>query len=404
MPKEDLLERLVSRINVMDTNSAQRFIMQLAKEKGFLETIFNTVHEGILIIDRSLKIKYFNQQASEMLGLPENISSVRISQFIQGVNWKKILGQDREEWQKISRHEIEIRYPEQRIVQFYLVPHEKNHQLASLILIDVTQNRNETIEQIESQKLQAISMLAASVAHELGNPLNSLSLHLQLLEREIEDDSLDKEEALELIATARNEISRLDVIVKQFLTSIRPGKPVMEMTDIKKVIIESLNFMRQEIENRKILIKCDWPDFMPQIKADSNLLKQAIYNILKNSIQAMQEKGKISISCSHNNGIIEIIFTDTGPGISQEEIGSVFQPFHTSKQTGSGLGLMIVEKIIREHGADLAIETEPGKGTSIIIKFYIHGRRVQFLPESEDSFIDTNITSKTKEQDNEQEQ
>ena len=379
MGHDDFLERLIQRLNIMDANNVQAFIMKLAREKGFLEAIFNTINEGILIIDKNLKINYCNRAATKLLGLPDDLKNVRVSQFLQGINWKKVLADDSNEWQKLARSEIEILYPEKRILQFYLVPHEQDNSLASVILIDVTESKKQTIEQIESQKLQIISMLAASVAHEIGNPLNSLSLHMQLLEQEIIDDSLDKDDALDIIKVAKNEIERLNMIINQFLKAIRPGSLHLEQLKLTKILGEALHFMRHEIENKKVVVSCNFSDTVPYIQGDANALKQAFYNILKNAIQAMTDGGKLVIECRYENGEIELIFTDTGIGISSKNLSTMFEPFSTSKEDGSGLGLMIVDRIIREHGGDLSIVSEEGLGTSVIIKFYPAGKRIRVL-------------------------
>lgn len=387
--KDSLLDRLIKRLDMMDANSVQAYILRLYREKGFLETIFNAVHEGILVIDRHLRITYHNLAAQELLGLPETSSEVRISQFIRGVDWRRILQGDEEEWDRISRQEVEIIYPRHRIVQFYLVPHgggnaEAGGGMATVILNDVTESRRRTLDEIEMEKNSLVAMLAAGVAHEIGNPLNSLYLHLQLLQRQLRDKKFDREEAADLVNVAKSEVERLDTIIHQFLHAVRPGKPEMQPLEIKDVIVETLNFMRREIEDRGIEIKCSWPEMLPKINGDPNQLKQAFYNILKNSLQAMPHGGAIEIECSYDPDVIELIFADTGPGIRAEDINQVFEPFHTTKKEGTGLGLMIVERIIREHGADLAVESEVGRGTRIILRFYRHGRRIRLLPEVHD--------------------
>ncbi len=387
--KDSLLDRLIKRLDVMDSNSVQAYILHLSREKGFFETIFNAVREGILVINRHLRIIYHNRAAGEMLGLPEDLSKIRISQFIRDVDWRRIIQEDEEEWYRISRQEIEILYPTRRIIQFYLVPNEDDAEgLATVILNDVTESREKTLDELEVEKNSIVSMLAGSVAHEIGNPLNSLYLHLQLLQRKFRaGNKVDPADALGLIETAKGEVERLDNIIHQFLNAIRPGRPTMVPTDIKEVIIGALNFMKQEIQDRGIDVKCSWPERIPEVQGDANQLKQAFFNILKNSLQAMPQGGEIEIECHYDTEIMEIIFADTGPGISAENINTVFNPYKTTKAEGTGLGLMIVERIIREHGADLAVESEVGRGTKFIIRFYRQGKRFRMLPESEEDDV-----------------
>jgi signal transduction histidine kinase len=368
----------------MDSSNIQAYILRLFKEKGLLETVFNAIHEGVIVIDRKLKIRYFNSAAKNLLGLPEDVSKLRISQLLRDVDWRKILLEDLDEWYKLSRQEIEILYPTKRIVQFYLVPHRDGGDFATVILRDVTEMREKELSELESEKLQAISLLAAGVAHEIGNPLNSLSLHLQLLQRRLNDEQIDREEAMELIGVAKEEVERLDAIITQFLSAVRPARPRMESIDIKEVIVESLNFMRHEIENRNVEVKCSWPEALPEIAGDSSQLKQAFYNLLKNALQAMPEGGSIDIRCSYDDLSVELSIGDTGKGISPEDMNKIFEPYYTSKEKGSGIGLMIVDRIAREHGAELSVDSASDKGAVFTIRFPRKNRRMRVLSEPKD--------------------
>jgi signal transduction histidine kinase len=383
--KKNFLERFLERIDSIDSNSVQAYILRLSRDKGFLETVFNAIQEGILVVDRHLKINYYNHAAKELLGLPDDLENIRLSQFLHDVDWRRILQQDEEEWCRISRQEIEILYPAHRFLQFYLVPVEHGGGYATVILRDVTESHEHTIQELETEKIAAISMLAAGVAHEIGNPLNSLYLNLQLLIRMLEDKktkSFDRKVATEMVTAAKNEVERLDNIINQFLHAVRPGQLQMMPLDMKSIIIDTLTFMRQEIEMRTINVRCEWPEILPKIKGDPGQLKQAFYNIFKNAIQAMPEGGELDVICSYDEEWLELEISDNGQGISQENIGRIFEPFKSFKKGGTGIGMMIIERIIREHGADLQLQTAAGKGTSIVIRFPRRNRRIRVLPEA----------------------
>ena len=116
MSKKSFLDRFTEKAEALDPQSRQAYILRLARERGFFETVFNSIEEGILIVDRKLHIKYHNQSAVSLLGLPEDLKGVRLSQFLHGVNWRRILDNDADEWLRVSRQEIEISYPETRFV------------------------------------------------------------------------------------------------------------------------------------------------------------------------------------------------------------------------------------------------------------------------------------------------
>ena len=215
MPKQKFIDRLIQRMDSMDSSNLQSFLLKLYHEKGFLDTLLNAMQEGILVINHDLRIIYHNHAAAEILGLPEDLSNIRLSQFLGNVNWRKIMELDEEEWLRLSSQEVEIMYPVHRYVHFYLMPHGAESGLGTVILRDITESRSRTLKELEAETDRAVSMLAAEVAHEIGNPLNSLYLNLQLLQQELNDDGeeFDRAEATEMIRVARGEVERLDNII-----------------------------------------------------------------------------------------------------------------------------------------------------------------------------------------------
>lgn len=372
---------MISKLDKLDTNNIQSYVMRLAHEKGFLEAVFNTIREGVIVIDSHLRLQYANKAACDMLGFPRNFHDLRINRFLRDIDWKRILREDEGEWYRISSRDVEVFYPKRRVLSFYLVPHESRKGMATVILTDITEKRRSEQENFESQKLELVSTLAAGVAHEIGNPLNSLNIHLQLLERHLK--GTPDREATELLAVAKSEVERLDLIINQFLRAIRPAKPQLLPLDIKQVVDETLGFLREEIEARAISIRCDWPEALPNIHGDAGQLKQALYNLVKNAMQAMPDGGELGVSCSVDETYLALAISDTGKGIDPADMNEIFNPYFTTKERGTGLGLMVVERIVREHGAELDVESSQGKGTVFTLKFPLKSVKMRLLGPSQ---------------------
>ncbi|MBQ7207992.1 MAG: PAS domain-containing protein [Lentisphaeria bacterium] len=379
--KKNFLDRFSERFDDLDSGSRQAYILRLAREKGFLETVFNSIEEGVLVVDQHLRIRYFNRAAKRLLGLPDDISRIRVSQLLRGVNWRQIIQEDEEEWSRLARQEVEILYPEKRFIQLYLVPLPEDTQLASVILRDVTENRKRTLSELESSTVKAVSQLAAGVAHEIGNPLNSLYLNLQILEKTLGDlaGSSEKEEMGEMIRICKSEVERLDSIIHGFLTEIRPAVPEFRPVDLRELIIEVLKFMRPEIEARKVDVKCNWSAILPPVQGDAKQLKQAFYNIIRNAVQAMSNGGTLEIFgyADSENWIVE--FSDSGSGVDPERLRSMFNAFETGRAGGNGIGTMVIERVCRTHGADFGIVSAPGRGLVFQVKFPLGKRRLRLL-------------------------
>ncbi len=380
------LDRLIERLDRLDPTSVQNYLLRLVREKGFLETVFNSIHEGIIVIDRHLRVHYVNMAVKVLLGIPEDYVEQRIDRFMRDVDWNRLMSADPDEWHRISMQEIEVSYPVHRYLNFYLVPFRSDGDdvdfpLAAIILHDVTALHHDTEKTIESQKVQAITMLAAGVAHEIGNPLNSLHIHLQLLQRRLGEGG-DPEligDAAELLDVATQEVNRLDTIINNFLRAVRPVEPKMQMLNVSSVLEESLQFMRREIEDRSILVEAVWPEGVPLVHGDPDLLKQAFYNLIKNAVQSMSDGGILRVSCGEHNDMLEISFADTGKGISTRDLPRIMEPYFTTRRDGTGLGLMIVERIVRTHGGELGVQTEEGRGSIFTIRLPLHRKRVRLL-------------------------
>ena len=395
--KSGFLDKLIERLGRIGPEDVQNYLLQLAQEKGLIETVFNAIQEGIIVTDASGRITYLNDAACELFGLegPNSIGK-RLDERVRGLDWKSLSQSEG----AVSR-DIEIFYPANRFLNFYIVPllierreEKREGSTASrptgepvghaIILRDITESRRSTEKTIESERFNALTLLAAGVAHEIGNPLNSLHIHLQLMERKVRKlDGRVKDELEEAIAISRAEITRLDSIVTQFLQAIRPSKPVLHPENLNSIVEEALRFFAPEIADRDIVVEAELRPDLPSLELDRDQMKQALYNVIKNSFEAMKRRGILRIRTDMDGSHVSVSFTDTGGGMSAESLSRVFEPYFTTKSSGSGLGLLIVRRIVREHGGEMAIESHEGKGLTLTIRLPYLDKRVRMLEAGE---------------------
>jgi len=410
MAKSSFLDKVLDRIARLDTEGLQSVVQRLARERTFLETLFNTIEDGVLVVDETGRILYFNQAVTRLLGLQSDVEGQPVTDFIPELEWEKLTRFDSKGGPAVVRHEFELHFPRSRFLRLYAAPLDGQAAGSSglaLILHDATEARQKTFEAIETERIQALTLLAASVAHEIGNPLNALHIHLQLMEREIrklralaqepkarvtdsgrmrgtsnlEDTGVGEigRKLDQYVGVAKGEINRLDYIVTQFLHAIRPTPPQLKPASLNQVIQKTIELLRPELENRGLHVKTKTSRHLPTTPIDAQQIQQVLVNLVKNASQAMTKGGTLTIQTGETSEGVWVSVADTGGGIPQEQINRIFEPFYTTKKKGSGLGLMIVQRIVRAHGGRIELESQVGRGTTFRIWLPLHERKPRLL-------------------------
>ncbi len=376
------IDKLLKRMDRLEPGEVQSVVLELMKEKGFLEKVFQTLQEGVILLGPEGAVTYVNQAACTFFGLKaEQVIGQKLQQGMRGLDWNELLKPG-----AVVSRDLEVFYPENRYLNFYITSIDEEQPLGFVMLIrDVTETRKRTEQQLESERLNAFTLLAAGVAHELGNPLNSLTIHLQLLERRLKKMGKSGDSLREHLDIATGEIKRMDTIISQFLAAIRPSKPQLQRSQIADLVQESVRFLKPELDQAKVKVKLDLRPDMPAMPLDADQMKQAIYNLIRNASQAMPKGGTLTISGSYTDFEVRLSFEDTGKGISAEQMGRLFQPFSTTRPTGTGLGLLIVRRIIREHGGEIDIESRVGQGTRVSLWLPLVERKVRLLGDGEEA-------------------
>lgn len=394
MPRKSPLDKVLGKLDDLDEVNLSNLVQRLARERKLLETVFDVIRDGILVIDSNGIITYSNQQGRRLIGLKPELGE-KVSLFRAAPDLTKSLGLDRlseNSRPEVVVREITINYPEKRHLRVYAVPIDarlkdksfQNDDGITVVLTDVTEEKSNVEEKIENEKVSTIMDLAAGVAHELGNPLNSINIHLQVLQKTFKQKDLDEKNKSKLeksLQSCIKEVRRLDGIIVHFLKAIRPTIPDFKEINIHTIIEEVLLLKEKELSSKKINIKLDTEDKDPIIDGDVEQIKQVFFNVIGNAFDAVSDNSEIRIIISWENDFITIQIIDHGVGIKKENVSRVFEPYFTTKEKGNGIGMMIVHRIMKNHNGEVGIDSKFGSGTIVTLKFPRKGFNNRYLEE-----------------------
>jgi len=225
---------------------------------------------------------------------------------------------------------------------------------------------------IRSERLATVGRMAAHITHEVRNPLASVGLYLELLSDEIGEDNV---EARRLVTSLSNEVDRLSEITETYLRFVRLPKPKLEREDLGALVSSVMEFSRGELAMAKIDLEMSIEPDLPEAIIDESQIRQALLNLVRNAKEAMPEGGRICVEVSAmEGGWLRLSVADSGPGIIAENLGKIFDPFFSTKDKGTGLGLALVQQIVIEHGGRIEVDLPPSGGTVFSLLLPVAGR------------------------------
>jgi len=337
---------------------------------NYLQSIMDSSPDRVFALGSDGVITYVSRELKMEAGLtPGKMEGKHFTEFVLPEQKEFML----RKWEEIKQgnyrpYEIEAIARDGSKRSLLITPRPiKGTDRYILVQRDITEFKDLEKKFYESQKLAAVGQLSAGIAHEVRNPLSSIKMSLQILEKRLCPEGND----LKRFKIAEKEVEHLEKLVSDILIFARPLEPEMKKADISNFLENSLNMAEKEIAEKKIEVLKNFDHGIPAVNFDSAMLKQALLNVYLNAIDAMDEGGRLSISTKplrkNNQSSVVIEIEDNGCGIDPEDIPHLFNPFFTKKKYGTGLGLTQVKKIIDLHQGTIEIISAKGKGTKVVI-------------------------------------
>jgi C4-dicarboxylate-specific signal transduction histidine kinase len=345
---------------------------ELRSEKEKLDAVIGSIEAGISIFDEKGACVWKNRVLDAWLSdeMKEHLTLKRLLED-SGVNmeYHEAVVED--------RVILEVAHMDlgrkqgffQIAITFFHTP--DGHSQMLLLIQDITELKLAEEKLIQSEKIAALSRLSAGVAHEIGNPLTSISSYVQILDgMEGKDEFTSK--TLEVIS---KNINRIVSIVKKMASFTKTHETELREHNVRDLLKATLDLVRYDRRSRNIELKLSVPDELNPVLVDDNQLEQIFLNIILNAIDAMSEGGMLEISAADNDGEVSISFKDTGSGIPPDQLEHVFEPFFTTKESGTGFGLSVSYSIIKSFGGEIDVQSSPGHGTTFTVRLPAHERK-----------------------------
>jgi len=382
--------RALSKLNRLNLEQCRELLVSASQEIFRLDTVLDSLPCGILVCDEKHRLLMANKAALRFLPMSytegdllwELIPDERIANFFQ---------QTLKRGGRLLEQEMDLQTQgppgPSRLLSISVHPLvEKRHITGSLVYIeDITEKRGREVRLRRAENLASLTTLAAGVAHEIKNPLGAISIHLQLLRKALgkKEKQQDTDALVDKYFSVLNEeVDRLNGIVIDFLFAVRPMSLELCEGDLNALIAGLGEFIRAELEQSNIRLLLELDDKLPPVLFDERYMKQVLLNLIKNAQAAMPKGGLLTIATVGRDSEIRISVCDTGTGISQENLKKIFEPYFTTKGNGTGLGLTLVYKIIREHQGEMSVDSQEGEGTDFEIILPVYQKKQNLIDYS----------------------
>jgi len=365
------IQKALEKLGKMDREQIRDLIVRVSEENDLLGMLLESMTDGIIVTDREHRVMLYNKSA-------ERLFPFSMDDIMERVLWDCIA--DREiaaffsanlrSQEKVTDSEFTLDGSPPRILSVSLLPLVKGGSVqGNLVHIeDVTEKRSREARLRRAESLASLTTLAAGVAHEIKNPLGSMGIHLQLIQKKITGkDCIESKDIGQHLDVISEEVDRLNRIVVDFLFAVKPMDTRLEDGEVNRVIEELLDFVQPELDQAGVKIESSLSASLPLLRIDMRYIKQALLNLIKNAMAAMPNGGVLKVETRRTGDDVLVRISDTGTGIPDEIMDKIFEPYFTTKPFGTGLGLTIVFKIVKEHYGDISVSSRAGEGTTVTL-------------------------------------
>ncbi|MFW5643339.1 MAG: two-component system sensor histidine kinase NtrB [Alkalispirochaeta sp.] len=367
------VRRALEKLPKLDTEQIEQLFQTLGKENERLAVVLDSMNDGVFVTDEAHRLILVNKAAERLVPIvPGRIIGDRpVWLTIADEDIAAFVRNTLEHDESVSDREFTLETGgSTRILSCSVIPLvQAGHIRGNIVqVVDISEKRGREARLRRAESLASLTTLAAGVAHEIKNPLGSIGIHTQLLQKLVHDDPGKNIEAIDTyLGVIDEEIDRLNKIVVDFLFAVRPMDTALEDHDLNELVDDMLTFVQYELEQAGVELIRELDPELPHLQLDPKYFKQAILNIIKNAISAMPKGGMLRVSTQKRGDQALLRLSDNGIGMSEEVRDKIFEPYFTTRDFGSGIGLTLVYKVVKEHMGDISVISKEGHGTTFTI-------------------------------------
>lgn len=387
--RSSFLGKALSRADKLTNEQLRTLLNELVFDNERLEAAIQSTFDGIIVCNLAHEPILINKSAERILRISGGWGGSPFWMALADEELKDFFYKALTSEETILGREFALENPGgTRIIAVSLSTLLSGDKIAGTLIHieDITEKRKKETQLRRAESLAALTTLAAGVAHEINNPLGSISIRIQLMEKLLNSGNAPDVSAMSKhLGVVKEEIERLKHIVVDFLFAVRPMDIQLLSEDIGSIIEEVAELIQFEAEKNGIDVRLSIAKDLPRLLVDRRHIKQALLNLIQNAMAAMPEGGTLGLSAEYSNDEVRISVSDTGTGISEELLTKIFEPYFTTKKNGTGLGLTITFKIIKEHSGDISLESKEGKGSTFTIHLPVPQKEKKSLTQWQDS-------------------